>query len=312
MASACIALIAFVSSDFVLSRSESFWDLARRGASGPEDAALLLEADAAAITRRTQGSGVRALVTGSSLARSNFDMHRLAANLDVPAAQVARLWLPGMSGVELGMLGPELAALAPERVFIPVSPWVLMTGLDWERTRTYSPSVAVQLFPMTQLFAARAEHLSRSLRATHVVVRRRSPLRRVLLGEHRDITALPPRRLGGSQLQARALATASPDDFRCDSVHLRGLVLLVEHLVHSGAEVTLVPAPVWGRGTAARPVVAARVEECLAAVGLGAMTLPRASGPGFEARDFDDSIHLGEEAAVRFTDWATGGDANAL
>jgi hypothetical protein len=187
---------------------------------------------------------------------------------------------------------------------------MMLDQLRWDRTRAYSPRVAWRLFSLQQLFADRLEHSSRAVAATHVIVRRRSELRRVLLGSRRDLTAMPPRgerpRVGD---QIQALADASLADFRCDSVHARALELFAAEVRAAGAQLVIASAPVADRSLAGSAALSPRLDACLESLVLaGAELRLGRDRPAFERGDFRDLIHLRTGAAERFTRWALGAE----
>ena len=300
---ALIGLVVFVGSDALASRSDWLWDLVASGASGSENAAVMLEARA---HRLALEPPLAALVMGSSVADADFADRALAATLQVPRARVAKLWMPAMSDVELAMLVPLVRRLRPERVVVPASPFAMLEGLRWDRTRAYDPEVAWRLFTPRELFADRVEHLSRGFASTHVVVRHRRELRRVLLGDHRDVTALPPQgerpRVGE---QIHALERAREVDFRCDTVHLRALELFAQEVRAAGAELIIASAPIAERSLAGSAALRDRLDVCLESSSLaGARLRLGRDRPAFERSDFRDLIHLTRPAAERFTRWA--------
>lgn len=310
LACVLIGLAAFVGTDALATHSEAFWELAEEGTSGSEDAALVLEARA---HRLAAGPRLAALVMGSSVADSNYELRTLAEGLGQPRERVDKLWMPAMSGLELAMLAPAIRQLRPERVHVPALPLLMLDEVSWERTRTYSPRMAARLFPLRDLVADRNEHGSRTLAASHIVVRRRSELRRALLGSYRDITALPsePPPTIGEQLDT--LRRARDADFRCDAIHLRALRLFAEEVRDAGGTLVLATAPLAPGTQASRDEVADRLEHCLRELELPATELlTRETRPEFTRRDFRDLIHLNREAAERFTRWTLGEPDDAL
>lgn len=303
-----IGLAVFIATDVVASRSDTFWQWVERGASGSEDAGVVLEARAFALARESR---LEALVMGSSVADADFSHSLLAERLSVPRARMAKLWMPAMSDVELAMLSPQVRALRPARVFVPVTPFVMLDGLRWDRTRAYDPSIALRLFSPAELLADRAEHASRAFASANVVVRRRAELRRVLLGSLRDVTAMPPvveRPRIGEQIHTLEGATLA--DFRCDTVHARALVVFAAEVRAAGAQLVLASAPIAERSVAGSPALAQRLDACLKSLPLSGAVLRLAQDrPPFGRRDFRDLIHLGRAAAERFTEWAVGGGA---
>lgn len=307
---ALVGLVVFVGSDALASRSDWLWDVVGRGASGSENAAVMLEARAHSLA---QEPPLAALVMGSSVADADFTERALAASLEVPPARVAKLWMPAMSDVELAMLAPLVRRLRPERVIVPASPFVMLGGLRWDRTRAYAPEVAWRLFTPRELFTDRVEHLSRAFASTHVIVRHRRELRRVLLGDHRDITALPPQgerpRVGE---QIHALERARQGDFRCDTVHVRALEIFAQDVRATGAELIIASAPMAGRSLAGSAASSERLDACLESLSLaGARLRLGRDRPAFEHDDFRDLIHLDRAAAERFTRWVLEPAPNA-
>lgn len=308
---ACIAIgvAAFVGTDALARHSEAFWELADESTSGSEDAALALESQA---HRLANGPRLAALVMGSSVAESNYALREMTRVLGVPRERVARLWMPAMSGLELAMLAPTVRDLRPERVYVPALPLLMVDEVAWDRTRTYSPRIATRLFPLGELFADRREHGSRMLAASHIVLRRRSELRRALLGSFRDVTAMPsiapPSPL---REQLNALRRARDEDFRCDAIHLRALRLFAEAIHETGTTLVLTVSPLSPRSAANRDVLYERLERCLGELPHTEVRA-RATGPEFTEDDFRDGIHLTREGAMRFTHWTLGEPADAL
>jgi hypothetical protein len=309
---ACIAIsvAAFVGTDALARNSDAFWELAEESTSASENAALVLEGQA---HRLSNGPRLAALVMGSSVAESNYAMREMERVLGVPRDRVGRLWMPAMSGLELAMLAPTVRELRPERVYVPALPLLMIDEVSWDRTRTYSPRVAMRLFPLGELFADRKEHGSRMLSASHIVVRRRSELRRALLGSFRDVTAMAPREDSPLRDQVAALRRSRDEDFHCDSIHLRALRLFAEELHAVGTTLVLTIAPLTPRSPVSRDAVYERLEQCISELELPSTEVrARATGPAFTERDFRDSIHLTRDGAERFTRWTLGEPADAL
>lgn len=310
---ACIAIIAgvFFGTDALARNSEAFWELAAEASGGSEDAALVLEAQA---HRLTSGPRLAALVMGSSVADSNYSLREMERLLGLPRDRVARLWMPAMSGLELAMVAPVVRELRPERVYVPAVPLLMIDEVSWDRTRTYSPRIAARLFPLGELFADRREHGSRMLAASHIVVRRRSELRRTLLGSLRDVTALPPApepaALGE---QVAALRRAGDEDFHCNAIHLRALRVFAEEVRAAGSTLVLSVAPLSPRSIASRDAVTDKLEQCLRGLELpSTQLLTRETRPEFTERHFRDTIHLNRDGAERFTRWTLGEPDDAL
>lgn len=310
---ACIAIgvLVFVGTDALARHSEAFWELAADASGASEDAALVFEGQA---HRLAGGPRLAALVMGSSVAESNYSLREMERVLGVPRDRVARLWMPAMSGLELAMVAPVVRELRPERVYVPAVALLMIDEVSWDRTRTYSPRIATRLFPVGELFADRREHGARMLSASHVVLRRRSELRRALLGSFRDVTAMPPSRepaaLGE---QVAALRRARDEDFHCNAIHLRALRVFAQEVQAAGSTLVLSVAPLAPRSVASREAVSTKLAQCLRELDLpSTQLLTHEARPEFTEQDFRDLIHLNRDGAERFTRWSLGAPDDAL
>ena len=204
------------------------------------------------------------------------------------------------------MLAPTVRELRPERVYVPAVPLLMVDEVAWDRTRTYSPRIATRLFSPGDLFTDRREHGARMLAASHVVLRRRSELRRVLLGSFRDVTAMAPApQPAALGEQVAALRRARDEDFTCSSIHLRALRLFADEVHAAGGTLVVSVAPLSPRSVANRVAVFDKLEQCLRDLHMpGTQLLTRETRPEFTEDDFRDLIHLNRDGAERFTRWS--------
>ncbi len=311
-----VFLLAFSTlSDAALSSSAGFWRAAMRLAEDERSSPLYVDAQL-----HTWAAGEKkVVVVGSSIVATDINEAELAAKLGLADGEVAKLWMPDGSAVELSMLAPAIARVAPDVVVYLVSIWNFFDTDDVGELRFYDPRVAASLFRPNEILSDIGSHASGLLAWHHLVIRHREYLRRTFIrgpleslsdsrAQRRRLQVLRRMAVRERILQRRdPRLTAGPEDFDCSGIRTRALSVMGERLERDGVEFVMLRTPTRGRWDY-DPVVSARIDACMDELserkGLG--YVPVTAVPEFFPDDFRDPLHMTPDGKVKFTDALPG------
>ena len=293
------AVLLIFASHIWLATSTWFWQTVMPSTPSYPTAALTLEAQ----LRLRRPGATRVAVVGSSIAGTNVAVGRLARTLGIRPAEIWVGALPGAPHLEIAMLAPRLERLEADLVLLLAPSEILLDDADWQGLRFYDPPTAWALASAAELWHDRGAHLSHLLNASHVVLRHREAIRRVVLP---SLFALPPAGhldLYPDQVERqRRRSTAPRSAFSCDAIHVRALDHTARRLAEHGTAVAVAFSPNLGR-TDRGLGLADDTDACLRAlaasspftwIGAADLRLPGAA--------FRDATHFNRRGRRVFTD----------